>query len=108
MKLATLSYTWGKLQSEEETGSMLDDVVKAGLQYLASSRRTCCLDLGSTILQFFEDQARSRDVEIIALGGLAHDLNSQPPWAYHVDLMWAVADGGSMDDWVRDLLGARR
>ena len=27
----------------------------------------------------FEDQARSRDVEIIALGGLAHDLNFSSP-----------------------------
>ena len=104
MRLATSSYTWGKLQSEEETGAMLDDVVKAGLRYLALQPADL---LPGPLLDdpgIFEDQARSRGVEIIALGGLAHDLNSQLARAYDVDLMWAVVEGGSMDDWVRDLL----
>lgn len=104
MKLATSSYTWGKLQSEEETGAMLDDVVKAGLRYLALQPADL---LPGHLLDdpgIFEDQARSRGVEIIALGGLAHDLNSQLARAFDVDLMWAVVDSRSMDDWVRDLL----
>ena len=83
---------------------MLDDVVKAGLRYLALQPADL---LPGHLLDdpgIFEDQARSRGVEIIALGGLAHDLNSQLARAFDVDLMWAVVDSRSMDDWVRDLL----
>ena len=102
MKLATSSYTWGRLPNEKETGKMLDEVLEAGLTHLALQPADLLPGHMRDDPGIFEDQANARGVEIIALGGFTADLNSRLARAYDVDLMWAVVESASMDDWVGD------
>lgn len=101
MKLATSSYTWGRLGNEKETAKMLDDVLNAGLNHLALQPADL---LPPSLLSnpgIFKDQAKARGIEIVALGGLNTDLNSRLVRAYGSKLMWAVTGGKTIADWVR-------
>ena len=102
MKIATSSYTWGKLRDLEDAARMLDDVIDAGLRHLAVQPVDLLpAELMSNPMPFI-DLARQKGVEIMALAGDSRDLGPKLAQDYGVELMWTVVEKDSFEDWVRE------
>ncbi len=102
MKVATSSYTWGKLRNPADVARMLDEVIEAGLRNLAVQP----VDLLPAELMSdptpFIDLAREKGIEIMALAGDSRDLGPKVAQEYGVKLMWIVIEKDSLEDWVRE------
>ena len=102
MKVATSSYTWGKLSNPADAARMLDEVIGAGLRNLAVQPVDLLPDELMSNPKPFIDLAREKGIEIMALAGHSRDLGPKLAQEYGVKLMWTVIDKDSLEDWVQE------
>jgi sugar phosphate isomerase/epimerase len=99
MKLATSTFTWGRMESERELKRMVDDVVEAGFGDVALEAGHLSHSSPDDSTSF-TDYLKARGVRVIAVGGLASEVTPALVRRFRVGSTWLVFEGGSMTDWV--------